>query len=327
MTRINQTDITTATTSHPDQHEVLECPECSSSTTYRDRENGEQCCSECGLVLSETVLDRGPEWRAFSAAERRQKSRVGTPETELLHDKGLTTEISWQDKDGHGKALSPERRRQMHRLRTWNRRSRAATNSERNLRFALSEIDRMACALDVPRSMRKTASVIYRQALDEDLIRGRSIEGIATATLYVACRMEGFPRSLDELTTVSRVERAEIARTYRYIARELSLELAPADPRQYIPRFCSELDLPEAVKNRAIEISMAGAEEGLLSGKSPTGYAAAAIYTAALLSNEHLTQRGIAEVANVTEVTIRNHYQEQIDVLEASAPSKVSDTV
>jgi len=152
---------------------------------------------------------------------------------------------------------------------------------ERNLQFALSEIDRMASALGVPRSVREVASVTYRRCLDEDLIRGRSIEGVATSVLYAACRQEGIPRSLEEISDVSRVERKEIGRTYRYVAQELGLEMEPVDPKQYVPRFCSELELSEEVKAKAEEIITETAEQGLLSGKSPTGYAAAAIYCSA----------------------------------------------
>ena len=160
------------------------------------------------------------------------------------------------------------------------------------------------------------ASVIYRRALDDDLIRGRSIEGVATAALYAACRQEGIPRSLDEVAEVARVEQKEIGRTYRYIAQELSLGLEPVDPVQYVPRFCSELELSEEVEQKTREIIEVTAEQGMLSGKSPTGYAAAAIYAASLLCNEKKTQRVVADVAQVTEVTIRNRYQEQIEALD-----------
>jgi transcription initiation factor TFIIB len=203
----------------------------------------------------------------------------------------------------------------MHRLRKWQERIRTKDAGERNLQFALSEIDRMSSALGVPRSVREVASVIYRRALDDDLIRGRSIEGVATAALYAACRQEGIPRSLDEVAEVARVEQKEIGRTYRYIAQELSLGLEPVDPVQYVPRFCSELSLSEEVEQKTREIIEVTAEKGMLSGKSPTGYAAAAIYAASLLCNEKKTQREVAEVAQVTEVTIRNRYQEQIEAL------------
>ena len=277
--------------------------------------DGELIHEETGLIIEEDQIDRGPEWRAFNHSERQNKSRVGAPTTKTMHDKGLTTTIDWKDKDAYGRSLSSEKRSQMHRLRKWQERIRTKDAGERNLQFALSEIDRMASALGVPRSVREVASVIYRRALSEDLIRGRSIEGVSTAALYAACRKEGIPRSLEEISEVSRVDRKEIGRTYRYISQELGLEMRPVDPKKYVPRFCSELELSEEVQSKAKEIIDTTAEEGLLSGKSPTGSAAAAIYAASLLCNQKKTQREVADVAQVTEVTIRNRYQEQIEAM------------
>jgi transcription initiation factor TFIIB len=291
------------------------CPECSSTDLVKSSDRGELLCNDCGLVVEEGTIDPGPEWRAFNHQERQEKSRVGAPTTRTMHDKGLTTTIDWKDKDAYGRSISSKKRSQMHRLRKWQERIRTKDAGERNLQFALSEIDRMASALGVPRSVREVASVVYRRALDDDLIRGRSIEGVATSALYAACRKEGIPRSLEEISEVSRVERKEIGRTYRYISQELGLEMRPVDPKKYVPRFCSELQLSEEVESKANDIIETTAEEGLLSGKSPTGYAAAAIYAASLLCNEKKTQREVADVAQVTEVTIRNRYQEQIEAM------------
>ncbi|MFP9193852.1 transcription initiation factor IIB [Natrialbaceae archaeon A-CW1-1] len=295
-----------------EQEGVRTCPECDSTTLARSSDGSEISCEKCGLILEEETIDRGPEWRAFNAAERDNKSRVGAPTTQTMHDKGLTTTIDWKNQDAYGRSLSSEKRSQMNRLRKWQERIRTKDAGERNLQFALSETDRMASALGVPRSVREVASVLYRRALEEDLIRGRSIEGVSTSTLYAACRMEGIPRSLDEVAAVSRVDRMEIGRTYRYISKELGLEMQPVDPKKYVPRFCSELELPDEVQSKANEIIDTTTEKGMLSGKSPTGYAAAAIYAAALLCNKKKTQREVANVAQVTEVTIRNRYQEQI---------------
>jgi transcription initiation factor TFIIB len=291
------------------------CPECESGNLIKSADQGELTCEDCGLVLETDNIDRGPEWRAFNHSERQSKSRVGAPTTQTMHDKGLTTQIGWRNKDASGRSLSAEKRTQMNRLRKWQERVRTKDAGERNLQFALSETDRMASALGVPRSVREVASVIYRRALSEDLIRGRSIEAVAASALYAACRKEGIPRSLEEVTHVARVERKEIGRTYRYIARELELGMRPVDPQKYVPRFCSALDLSEEVQSKAKEVVEASTAEGLLSGKSPTGYAAAAIYAASLLCNEKKTQREVADVAQVTEVTIRNRYQEQIEAM------------
>ncbi|WP_121822359.1 transcription initiation factor IIB [Halostella salina] len=300
-----------------DEATDLACPECGGDLEA-DAAQGETVCSDCGLVVEEDEIDHGPEWRAFDAKEKDEKSRVGAPTTKMMHDEGLSTNIGWQDKDASGRALSARKREKMQRLRTWNERFRTRDAKERNLKQALGEIDRMASALGLPENVRETASVIYRRALDEDLLPGRSIEGVSTASLYAAARQAGTPRSLDEIAAVSRVGKTEIARTYRYVVRELGLEVQPADPESYVPRFASDLDLNDRVERRARELLRNAKEEGVHSGKSPVGLAAAAVYAASLLTDDQVTQSSVGEVADVSEVTIRNRYHEILDASDAA---------
>ncbi|PSP81579.1 transcription initiation factor IIB 2 [Halobacteriales archaeon QS_1_68_20] len=315
------TDVSTRHRQHVSDEETErtdeqnECPECGGSLVTHE-EDGETVCRECGLVVEQDGIDRGPEWRAFDAKEKDEKSRVGAPTTNTMHDKGLSTNIDWRDKDAYGNTLSSSQRKKMQRLRKWNERFRTRDSRERNLKQALGEIDRMASALGLPQNVRETASVIYRRALNEDLLPGRSIEGVSTACVYAAARQAGMPRSLDEIADVSRVEKSEIARTYRYVVRELGLEVKPADPESYVPRFASGLDLSEESEQRARELLRNAKEKGVHSGKSPVGLAAAAVYAASLLTNEKTTQAAVSEVADISEVTIRNRYHELLEAEE-----------
>jgi transcription initiation factor TFIIB len=208
----------------------------------------------------------------------------------------------------------------MQRLRTWNERFRTRDSKERNLKQALGEIDRMASALGLPENVRETASVIYRRALDEDLLPGRSIEGIATASLHAAARMAQVPRSIDEVARVSRVEEDEFERAYRYVVRELSLEIQPADPEEYVPRFASDLEVPKETERTARELLENAKRENVHSGKSPVGLAAAALYASAQLTNEELTQADVSEATDISEVTIRNRYQELLEAWDLDSP-------
>ncbi|GAA0681219.1 transcription initiation factor IIB family protein [Natronoarchaeum mannanilyticum] len=300
------------TTEREESEDQQLCPECG-GRLEADSEHGETVCADCGLVVEEDEIDRGPEWRAFDAAEKDSKSRVGAPTTKMMHDDGLSTNIGWQDKDAYGNTLSSSQREKMQRLRTWNERFRTRDSKERNLKQALGEIDRMASALGLPEDVRETASVIYRRALSEDLLPGRSIEGVATASVYAAARQTGTPRSIDEVAQVSRIDEMEFKRTYRYIVRELNLEIQPADPEQYVGRFASELDLADESEQRARELLRTAKEEGLHSGKSPVGLAAAAVYAAPLLCNGEITQSEVSEVTDISEVTIRNRYKELLE--------------
>jgi transcription initiation factor TFIIB len=292
------------------------CPECGGRQLTHDRERAELVCQSCGLVIDDEFIDRGPEWRAFDADQRMKRARTGAPMTLTIHDKGLSTMIDWRNKDSYGRSISSKNRAQLYRLRKWQRRIRVSNATERNLAFALSELDRMASAVGLPRNIRESSAMVYRDAVDKNLIRGRSIEGVAAAALYAACRQCSVPRTLDEIAEVSRVSRKEIGRTYRFISRELGLRLPPTSPLDYVPRFCSGLTLKGEVQSRCIEILRLASERELTSGRGPTGVAAAAIYIASILGGERRTQREVAEVAGVTEVTIRNRYKELAEKLD-----------
>ena len=294
---------------------IQTCPECHSTRLMRDYENAELVCMNCGFVLAAKIADRGPEWRAFDDEQRAKRTRVGAPLTYTIHDKGLSTMIDWHDRDVYGKSLSPGQKAQVYRLRKWQRRIRVSDATERNLAFALSEITKIANNLNLPKSILETASVIYRKAVKERLIRGRSIQGVTAAAIYLACRQCGLARTLEEIAQASSVNKKEVGRSYRFLIKELNYSIPPLKPSQYITKFSNQLTMQGKVEEIAHKILGAAKELKLTSGRGPTGIAAAASYIASVLTGERKTQREIAEIAQVTEVTIRNRYKELVERL------------
>jgi transcription initiation factor TFIIB len=294
---------------------IQSCPECGSTRLMRDYECAEIVCMNCGFVLAAKITDRGPEWRAFDDEQRTKRTRVGAPLTYTIHDKGLSTMIDWHDRDIYGKSLSPGQKAQVYRLRKWQRRIRVSDATERNLAFALSEITKIANNLNLPKSILETASVIYRKAVKERLIRGRSIQGVTAAAIYLACRQCGLARTLEEIAQASSVNKKEVGRSYRFLIKELNYSIPPLKPSQYITKFSNQLTMQGKVEEIAHKILAAAKELKLTSGRGPTGIAAAASYIASVLTGERKTQREIAEIAQVTEVTIRNRYKELVDRL------------
>ena len=233
--------------------------------------------------------------------------------TVMLHDKGLSTDIDWQNKDYSGKTINSRYRSQFYRMRKWQKRSRVSNATERNLAMALAELDRMASRLELPKTVREAAAVNYKKAVDKRLIRGRSIEGVAAASLYAACRQCGVPRTRmrsDKHLEQDEKKLAEPTDSWFVIENEIM----PTGPEDYISRFCSGLGLDSEVEAKAHELIKAAQEKELTSGR-PTGIAASIIYIASVLCGKRRTQREVAEVAGVTEVTIRNRYKELIQNL------------
>jgi len=296
--------------------EITQCPECGSTHLTKDYSRAELVCNSCGLVIDEDLIDHGPEWRAFDSDQQEKRARVGAPMTYTIHDKGLSTMISWQNKDSYGKSIPTRNRAQLFRMRKWQSRSRVSNASERNLAVALTELDRLSSGIGLPRTVRETAAMIYRKAALKNLVRGRSIHGVTAASLYAACRQCHVPRTLDEISNIAEMPRKEIGRNYRYVSRELELKLMPTAPKDYISRFCSELKLSNNVHVKTLEILGHAANQELTSGRGPTGLAAASLYISSVLCGERRTQHEVAEIAGVTEVTIRNRYKELAQKLD-----------
>jgi transcription initiation factor TFIIB len=244
-----------------------------------------------------------------------KRARVGAPATYTIHDKGLSTMIDWHDRDIYGKKFSSNQKAQIYRLRKWQRRIRVSDSIERNLAFALSEITKISNTLSLPKSIFETASVMYRKAVKERLIRGRSIQGISAASVYIACRQCGVARTLDEIASASNISKKEVGRSYRFLVKELDVFIPPVKPSQYVSKFSNQLVMQGQVEDIASKILRTARELKLTSGRGPTGIAAAASYIASVLIGERKTQREIAEIAQVTEVTIRNRYKELIEQL------------
>lgn len=291
------------------------CPECGSQLKT-DSERAEVYCSKCGMVIEENIVDLGPEWRAFDHEQRDKRTRVGAPTTPTVHDKGLPTVIDWRNKDSNGRNIPESARAQIYRLRKLQRKIRVSGSGERNLALALSVIDRNSSNLGLPRNVREDASVIYRNAVSKKLIRGRSIEGVAAASIYTACRRCDVPRTLDEIAEACNISKKDVGRTYRFLARELNIKLEPTSPADYVPRFASKIGLSKDAESKSISIIKMATNKGLTSGRGPIGVAAAALYIASVLLGERKTQREVALITGVTEVTIRNRYKELSEQLD-----------
>ncbi|UCE57685.1 MAG: transcription initiation factor IIB [Candidatus Bathyarchaeota archaeon] len=285
------------------------CPECSSTNLIHDYDTGETICGGCGLVLRELMMDKGPEWRAFTQEEKASRSRVGVPTSYSVHDKGLSTAIGRVDRDAFGRKLPLSTRLQMWRLRKWQIRSRVHSSVDRNLAQAMAELDRLSDKTYIPGSVKEKAAVIYRKALDKGLVRGRSIAAIAAASLYAACRTTGTPRTLREIAEASFVDKKDVARCYRLLLRELRVQMPIADPLTYVSKIAERTGISGQTQGLAIKILHEAKRKRAAAGKDPMGLAAAALYIACLQRNEKKTQKDIAEAAGVTEVTVRNRYK------------------
>jgi len=298
---------------------VQKCPDCGSVSLYYDDQKGEVICNDCGLVVEEKLVDTSQEMQGSFDGEDK-KGRGGAPLSDQKFDKGLTTNVG-EISDIY--KLKGDETRKFLRLKKWQ--ERVSTSIERNLRLAMAELRRVASFLNLPNVVKDEASRVYNYVLQRGLVRGRSMESVIAACIYYACRSYNIPRTLDEISAASDVERKEIGRTYRFIIRKMGIKITPSSPKDYISRFASVLKLSPKTQNEALKILRRAESSELTSGRGPAGIAAAALYVAALLNDEKKTQREVADVAGITEVTIRNRYKELLERLGLEDKLKVKE--
>ena len=277
-----------------------QCPECDGRVTTNAVET---VCEECELVIDEQRIDHGPEWRAFDKDER---ERTGTPLTATRHDRDLSTEIG-RGADANGNELSGQKRRRLGRMRREQSQGRSQSKAERNLAHGLSEVRRIVSRLELSETIRDQACQLFRSTQNENLLRGRSIEAMAAASVYGACRCNGRPQTLDGVTDAARVEHSRITNAYTTLNTELGLPAQPVTPSAFVPRLASELDVSDQIRQRARRLAEASESTGATTGVRPSGFAAACLYKAGREQGWLLTQSDVADVADVSVVTVRTH--------------------
>ena len=294
------------------------CSECQNAGTIRDHATGEIVCEECGLVVTSTIIDYSPEWRAYNPSEHQKRSRVGLPSSLAFHNKGLSTDIDPNYRDFSGRRLNPDQRAQAYRLNKWQRRSQASGSSDRNLVIAMSELNKVTYKLHLPRNVLETAAYVYRLAIKKGLIRGRSIRGMVAACLYIACRQCNIIRHLGEVAEATQISKRDAWRAYRFLTRNLETQVPRVQSQRYISKYVSQLSLTGEAEDVAIQILETAAKLKLLNGRNPASMAAAATYIACRITGESRTQEQIADVGSISSVTLRNRYKELSRMIQIS---------
>ncbi len=278
------------------------CPECGGKIISIS-ERGENVCEQCGLVISERILDisQGGK-RAFTKQEKEKRDRTGSPISILLPDMGLSTVI-----DKHN-INNPD----LKRAAKWNSRM---TWDKRNMLIATTELKRISSNLNMPDHVKKAAIRLYKEAFKLKLLRGRSINGMVAACLYFACREEKVPRTLQEILEETSVSAKNVRRCYRTLIKELNLKAPTTDPIFLVPRYIAELGLDAETENLTVKILRSFIAKYSTSGKDPKGLCAGALYIVCKMKNKKTSQKEIANLVGVTEVTLRSRYKELVKKL------------
>lgn len=274
-----------------------------------DLECGEIVCTKCGLVSPDRVAESRAEWRTFDS-EKNERARAGSPTSLAQHDMGLSTTIGKENIDSSGRHLDASVSTTINRLRTWDFRSKAQSATHRGLIRAFTELGGLKGKLGLSDAIIEKTAYVYRKAQEKRLVRGRSTSAMLAAAIYASCREMGAPRTLRDIAAGTEVKRKDISRSYRILVLELDIKVPLVDPLKCIAKIANQAGISEKTKRAAMKTMNELVEQEISAGKLPMGLAATVLYMSCLQNGEIKTQRDIAEAAGVTEVTVRNRFND-----------------
>lgn len=277
------------------------CPECSGTVHTAD---GETVCEECGVVLDDQAIDHGPEWRSFDG-EGRERSRVGPQRTERRHDHGLGSHIGFSNAEGNAKKLGRLRRRD----------GQASLHGKKNRNKAelFTEAQRIASQLGLGDGVIDRICRVVRVGHDNDVAVGESLDTFAAASVVAGARDHGAPVSITQVLPYTDASRRDLYRVLQKTLDTTNAEAPPVEPVEYLPRIASTVEAASETEALARRILLEVQERALHVGKNPAGVAGGALYAAGRLTGQRFTQRELAEVADVSTVTLRDRYLELDD--------------
>ena len=162
---------------------------------------------------------------------------------------------------------------------------------------------------------------LYKDAFKNKLLRGRSINAMVAACLYLACRRKKIPRTLQEITNEASANAKDVRRSYTTLVKEFNLKSPSTDPVSLVPRYINDLGLDSEIEQLTTKILNVYSKKFSVSGKDPKGLCAGAIYLACRIRNRETTQQQIVESVGITEVTLRSRYKELKTKLKINVPT------
>src|SRR6266545_4629650 len=157
------------------------CPNCGSYALYVDPVRGERVCDNCGFVVDEGLVDLGPDWTTFEGDDR-----------------------------------SVAALNRLRRVSRWTRYDR----TERALAPGLAQLSSLSARMGLAPAFRERAAILLRRTIEAGLSRGRSMDAIVAAVVYLASKQLGAPRGLHELAQETGVTVHRISLTAKVVSRE-----------------------------------------------------------------------------------------------------------
>jgi transcription initiation factor TFIIB len=153
-------------------------------------DEGERVCEKCGEIQSK-IITEGAEWRNYEDGKGEDQCRAGFTTSELLPDSSYGSMISYK-----GIASTNNKLKAIQRLSCWS----LSSNSQRSWMGIFDAIQLSCTQAGLPKAIIMDACGLYKHLEEAQKVRGETRRSLMGASVFVACRNNGAPRSHEEIS-------------------------------------------------------------------------------------------------------------------------------
>ena len=293
------------------------CEMCQSSLAYSDE--GFLTCtnSKCGIIYKD-MLDQSPEWRYYGADDNHgsDPTRCGMPINPLLEESSFGCTILCIGKSSY-------EMRKIRRYTEW----QSMPYKEKARYEEFQRITLMAQNAGIPKLIIDNAILYHKKISEhEQTFRGDNKDGLIAASIYIACRINNYPRTAKELATIFHLDVTSAThgcKKAQVIINHLEKDMennektafCKTKPEAFIERYCSKLNINSELTKLCQFIAIKIEKKDLMPENTPHSIAAGVVYFISQLCKLNVSKKDVKIISEISEVTI-NKVHKKLEALQ-----------
>lgn len=269
---------------------------------------------KCGKMYKDR-LDFNAEWRFYGAndSSSRDPTRCGMPVNPLLTQSSFGCKVLSNYRNSF-------EMQKIRRYTEW----QAMPYKEKSQYDEFQRITAMALESGIPKIIIDEAMRYHKRVSDQKTFRGLNRDGIIAASIYIACRINGTPRTAKEIATMFHLDDASATKGCKNatcIINELESEMTNRDktslcrtkPESFINRYCSKLNMNPELTKVCLFISVKIDKNNWIAENTPHAIAAGIVYFISHLFCLNISKQDVHRISNISEVTINKCFKKLND--------------
>jgi len=278
----------------------------------------------CGIVYKD-IIDHSAEWRYYGADDSNvcDPTRAGPPINPLLRESSFGCKVMCN-------SIASYEMRKIKRYSEW----QSMPYKEKSQYDEFQRITLLATQGGIPKIIIDDALKYHKLITEKKTFRGLNRDGIIAASIYIASRINNYPRTIKEIATIFYLDNTSATRgcknaisiindsEFDFNTEDKTL-LCNTTPLSFIERYCSKLNINNELTKLSSFIAIRIVNNNLIPENTPHSIAAGIVYFVSQECNLNVSKQNINSISGISEVTINKCYKKLLSMKNVLIPKVI----